>query len=135
GVLCWFLAAVSSALPPTGANMPPPSGLHYILNSVSVITKAPFVVDHTTKTVRAGGGNDHRRSAGGRQAAEHAGQRTRRRPLERRIVRHSSSLPAPTGRSTHQATQLPQRGLVQWLLSIGARGASAESVSRLWLAV
>jgi hypothetical protein len=31
----------------------------------------------------------------------------------RRIVRHSSSLPAPTGRSTHQATQLPQRGLVQ----------------------
>jgi hypothetical protein len=40
-------------------------------------------------------------------------ERTRRRPLGRRLVRHSSSLPAPTGRSTRQATQLPQSGLVQ----------------------
>jgi len=31
------------------------------------------------------------RSAGGRQAAEHAGQRTRGRPLGRRLVRHSAA--------------------------------------------
>jgi hypothetical protein len=39
------------------------------------------------------------RSAGGRQAAEHAGQRTMGRPSGRRLVRHSPSLPAHKGRS------------------------------------
>jgi len=57
------------------------------------MTKAPFVLDHTTKsgTVEwgdragnlAGEWNQslHCRRAGGRQDAEHAGQRTRSRPL------------------------------------------------------
>jgi catechol 2,3-dioxygenase-like lactoylglutathione lyase family enzyme len=45
------------------------------------------------------------------------GRHARVRPLGRRLVRPSSSLPAPTGRSTHQATQLPQSGLVQCLMS------------------
>src|SRR5260370_15868922 len=56
------------------------------------MTKAPFVLDHTTKNCPLEGVNDPCRSAGGRQAAEHAGQRTRRRPLGRRLVRHSPSL-------------------------------------------
>jgi len=34
--------------------------------------------------------NHHRRRTGGRQAAEHAGQRTRGRPVGRRLARHST---------------------------------------------
>src|SRR5262249_43220048 len=56
------------------------------------MTKAPFVLDHTTKNCPPEGVNDPSRSAGGRKAAEHSGQRTRRRPL-RAATRSPFSLP------------------------------------------
>src|SRR5260370_18401164 len=45
-------------------------------------------------------------------------KRTRRRPLGRRLVRHSPSLSNAERLEYEPATQLPQSGLVQWAISV-----------------
>src|SRR5262249_37806317 len=70
------------------------------------MTKAPFVLDHTTKNCPPEGVNDPSRSAGGRKAAEHSGQRTRRSPLTT-ATRSPFSLPfnrSKVGVRTSQTT-------------------------------